>query len=60
MNSTRIVSEHLLLGLVFCAKGICLKIFQSYGVEYEILLKKILSVKNFDKYDKDEKDHQPH
>jgi ATP-dependent Clp protease ATP-binding subunit ClpA len=52
MNSAAIVSEHLLLALVKCAKGICLKIFNSYGVEYDRLYSKILMKKSFDGYEK--------
>lgn len=50
MNSATIVSEHLLLALVKCAKGICQKIFNSYGVEYNTLYSKIYSSKEFDSY----------
>ena len=40
-NCGQVTSEHLLLALVKEAKGISLKIFRSYGIEYEILKKEL-------------------
>ena len=37
------VPEHLLLALVKEAKGISLKIFKSYGIDFETLQKKLIS-----------------
>ncbi len=41
MHSANIVSEHLLLALFLEAKGIPLKIFKSYDITYENLLKEV-------------------
>jgi ATP-dependent Clp protease ATP-binding subunit ClpA len=51
MDSTCVVSEHLLLALVREAKGICLKIFQSYDITYEKLLAYVAQNKDFGKYE---------
>ena len=48
MHSANIVSEHLLLGLFLEAKGIPLKIFKSYNITYENLLKEVKESLNID------------
>ena len=48
MHSANIVSEHLLLALFLEAKGIPLKIFKSYNITYENLLKEVKESLNID------------
>ena len=49
MHSANIVSEHLLLALFVEAKGIALKIFKMYNINYEDLFKEITNSLNIDK-----------
>lgn len=46
LNAACVMSEHLLLALVAEAKGISLKIFKSYNIEYENLQEELLKDEN--------------
>lgn len=46
LNAACVMSEHLLLALVSEAKGISLKIFKSYNIEYENLQEELLKDEN--------------
>ncbi len=46
LNAACVMSEHLLLALVAEAKGISLKIFKSYNIEYENLKDELLKDEN--------------
>ena len=48
MHSANIVSEHLLLALFLEAKGIPLKIFKTYNITYENLLKEVTESLNIE------------
>src|SRR5574344_2241037 len=55
MHNVYVQPEHLLLGIIKNAKGIPLKLFRMYNVQFEDIQKEVDNKLRFEKQDKEEK-----